>query len=283
MEDYEAASRIQGDIINVKGELTRKLDSIGFTIQEDGNLIKNENYANPVFKVPLKKFATGRHNQVAQESELVVQDSTESLNSIQLDSLTEEQCEVFAQTVSAFGLTTTARTLSNHWNFRKMGLEAILGALDTTDNLSRDLPAFFEILEIALEDSREQSNKLTFSIYSKIIDCLEPSGIEPSFSFPFIKKTIPTLLSKAGEMNPRIQKASLDLIESVCKQFHSTPASVLPLLLKSEPGKQLDQMPWKLIKTRLEIISILVEKYGIEDGLLTHSTGWNSRVLLVLT
>jgi hypothetical protein len=67
---------------------------------------------------------------------------------------------------------------------------------------------------------------------------------------------------------------SSSLFDKLASVFHKLPDSILPLILKNK----MEGLPWKLTKTRLDLIRKLIDIYGISDETATKDVGWSAIV-----
>ncbi|KAI8914250.1 hypothetical protein EDD86DRAFT_198858 [Gorgonomyces haynaldii] len=191
-----------------------------------------------------------------------------------LDPLTEEQEETYALALSVFGEETLAQLLSLHWSHKSVGIQQVMSLLKAkVDN--ETMRATFQVIGFLMDDGREPAAKMTLELLSKLLQsCKSDSQVIPQ-----LKPLIGPLWLKCADMKPRVAQLAARVVEKMSQQFHQEGATVLPLLIKNDPAKPLEGLPWKHIKTRLEIVQSLVKTFGFSDAKNPKACGWSSNDL----
>lgn len=307
VEDYDKAQAIQAQVQSKKDGLVQQLDESGYELKEEGltkkrtsqsNALSSNSSQNITNAAPKSARLNGggdySHSEAPIRSKYVdkVQDvKPESRPGSARDSdvpkpLSREEEKEFASCIAVFGNHCISCILSPLFNHREEGMR-IADALLKDSNNERDqdevVKATFQILALVGADSRERSHALMINLFYSLIDYCQTYQYPASTFVDLLASPFPLLLNKVADMNPRIKQRSLDLIMRLCELYHSTRASVLPLVTVQFVTSKMQSIPWKHIKSRLDITVDIIKLYGLSDGKNASPVDWTSNEIAEFT
>ncbi|KAJ3070955.1 hypothetical protein HDU98_006027 [Podochytrium sp. JEL0797] len=121
--------------------------------------------------------------------------------------------------------------------------------------------ATFMVVERGLDDSREKAISLALALWELLTKTCVSRDISKLIVFRHLDTLFPSLLLKAGHMNPRVKQGCLDLVVLLAKSYHTIPHSVIKFLLK--PPKPTASPRYTI--SRLDALHLVLMKLGVDD------------------
>ncbi len=290
-EDYDLASDLQSRIEALKKDLETDLDKFGLgSDQNDSlNLAKKTLQTNPT---PTGRTLSPQNQRVVRLPEASSPRTFKDQNpifkppetvkkarpasEIPLETLSPQQMAIYKLPISIFGQDTVSRAVDSNWNHRKQGIQDVLSFISDSELTENTVLACFQLLELLVEDQREPAYKASLELLEKLANHCISGKIDESLVLNETSKLLPTILLKSGDMNNRISNVSIKCIMNMAKALHAEN-SILPLIIKTDYIKPLEALPWKHIKSRLDLVHELIKLYGIDDSQNGQNSGLKSQ------
>jgi hypothetical protein len=189
----------QNESQDIKKKLVAQLIHAGFRLTKEGEVVPHSLHNPNAIPLPLVL------DKMAEDRPLTVR--VEHHDDDAVMNLSEEQTSQYDLPIKVFGIETVHNILNVHWNNRKIGLEEV-HKLSSNSSAEEVCKATCQILDLTLEDTREQCAKLSMGILENLIEYSNDNQI----SNVLFHCTQPNLLShillKTADMNARVQKVS---------------------------------------------------------------------------
>ncbi|KAJ3325957.1 hypothetical protein HDV06_002342 [Boothiomyces sp. JEL0866] len=275
VEDYDRAESLQFEIQNKKNFVVSKLQEHGYRIDlQESRLHKTKrtslNKISPQLNRDSSMIRETSAGSNLSES-FALKDSAERPQSAKdpntPNELSDEDMQKYALAISVFGQKTVGCILSPYFNLREKGISDIKNELQTDlgSNPETICKATFQILNFFGTDIREKANSLFCELYKTLLEFCKENQVKAQVVIPPISEGFANLLNKIGDLNPRIKERSLELVVTICDFYHTAPNTVLPLIVKQFNATKIQSIPWKHIKTRLDLTAQMIKEYGMSE------------------
>lgn len=148
--------------------------------------------------------------------------------------------------------------------------------------------SIYQIVQVCLEDGREKSSMLTLSLLDEFLHLSARQGIAVSLVYKYLEDIVPSLSNKSSDTNPRVKQATLNVLMTLLTAYHSFPHSAILILLRPVAAKQPKKgksstsgvVNWKLVVSRLEIILLVIDTFGLDEQPVLGKTGMSLSKLM---